>query len=68
MTLPLFLRVQRETRGLTQAELATLASTSAPTISNYETGARTPNFDTLLRLSKVLRFSMGDLDKVKASA
>lgn len=62
-----FLRQRREARDLTQAELATLVGSSAPTICNYETGARTPGLSTLKRLSVALRFSLGDLDRLKGS-
>ena len=64
MTIHDFLKRRRELRGLTQAEVATLAETSTPTICNYETGTRTPSLDTLTRLARVLRFSMGDLDRL----
>jgi DNA-binding XRE family transcriptional regulator len=64
MTLSDFLKAKRMERGLTQAEVATLAATSTPTISNYETGARVPELATVKRLSKVLRFSLGDLERV----
>lgn len=43
----------KETRnraGLTQAELASLAGTSQPTIAAYESGSKVPSSDTLERL------------------
>ncbi len=44
------IRSARQRAGLTQAELAARAHTSAPTISAYEHGAKQPRSDVLLRL------------------
>jgi transcriptional regulator with XRE-family HTH domain len=44
------LRSARQRAGMTQAELAARAQTSAPTISAYEHGAKQPRADVLLRL------------------
>lgn len=44
------IRSARHRAGMTQAELATLARTSAPTISAYEHGTKQPRADVLLRL------------------
>ena len=44
------LREARRRKGLSQAELATLAGTSQPVISAYENGRRDPTFRTLRRL------------------
>jgi transcriptional regulator with XRE-family HTH domain len=46
----MLLRSARRSAGLTQAELAVRAGTSAPTISAYEHGAKQPRADVLLRL------------------
>jgi transcriptional regulator with XRE-family HTH domain len=44
------LRSARHRAGMTQAELAARAQTSAPTISAYEHGTKQPRADVLLRL------------------
>ena len=44
------IRSARQRAGLTQAELATRAHTSAPTVSAYEHGTKQPRSDVLLRL------------------
>ena len=44
------LRSARHRAGMTQAELAARAHTSAPTISAYEHGTKQPRADVLLRL------------------
>jgi DNA-binding XRE family transcriptional regulator len=48
------LRELRTARGLTQAELADLARTSKPFISNLERGLTTPTLGMLLRLADAL--------------
>ena len=44
------IRSARDRAGMTQAELAARAHTSAPTISAYEHGTKQPRADVLLRL------------------
>lgn len=44
------LRLARQRRGLTQAEMAARAGTSQPVISAYEHGRRDPTTQTLRRL------------------
>jgi transcriptional regulator with XRE-family HTH domain len=44
------IRSARQVAGLTQRELACRAHTAQPAIAAYESGARTPNIDTLERL------------------
>ena len=44
------IRSARQLAGMTQAELAARAHTSAPTISAYEHGTKRPRADVLLRL------------------
>jgi transcriptional regulator with XRE-family HTH domain len=44
----------RETRGLTQVELALKAGLPAATISHFETSTRTPGTSTLQRLAEAL--------------
>lgn len=49
------LRTARETRGLTQGELANRAGLQASAISHFETGTRKPSFDNLRRLADALQ-------------
>lgn len=51
----------REALGLTQAELAELAGTSAPTISRYESGEAGISSDAIERIAKALNLSEMDL-------
>jgi transcriptional regulator with XRE-family HTH domain len=51
---PQRLRAARETRGLTQGELAERAGLQPSAISHFETGARKPSFDNLRRLADAL--------------
>jgi transcriptional regulator with XRE-family HTH domain len=46
----MLIRSARRRAGITQAELAARAGTSAPTISAYEHGTKQPRADVLLRL------------------
>ena len=55
------LRVMREKRGLTQAQIGDLAGLSAATIGMIETGQRKPSVSALIRLAKVLKLSTDDL-------
>ncbi len=48
------LRIARETRGLSQGELAARAGLQPSAISHFETGARKPSFDNLRRLADAL--------------
>ena len=50
----------RRTRGLSQAELARRTSVSQPMIARLEKGdhRRTPTFETIFRLLKVLGYNM----------
>lgn len=58
-------RMARQRAGMTQAELAERAGTSAPTISAYEHGTRHPRADVLLR---VLRAANSEAVLVPSSA
>ena len=51
-------RVIREYRGLTQADLAEASGVARPEISAIETGARRGTIDTFKALAKVLRAPM----------
>lgn len=48
------LREMREKKGLTQAELAKIASLGESTISFYESGKREPNYEVLVALADIL--------------
>ena len=48
------LRIIRELRDLTQAELATRANLQPSAISHFEAGTRKPSFDNLRRLTTAL--------------
>lgn len=65
------LRVVRELRGLSQAELATRAKLQPAAISHFETGARRPSFDNLRRLAGALQvttdYLLGRVDEVDAN-
>ncbi|HEV7426856.1 MAG TPA: helix-turn-helix domain-containing protein [Thermoanaerobaculia bacterium] len=58
------LRELRTARGLTQAELADLARTSKPFISNLERGLTTPTLGMLLRLAVALDHRPSEMIKV----
>ena len=52
------LRKARESRGLTQADLAKKTGLQAAAISHFETGQRAPSFDNLRKLSDALTVSI----------
>jgi transcriptional regulator with XRE-family HTH domain len=58
------LRDLRLARELTQAQLADLARTNNPFISNLERGLTTPSLGMLLRLADALECRPSDLIKV----
>jgi transcriptional regulator with XRE-family HTH domain len=58
------LRELRTARGFTQAQLADLARTSKPFISNLERGLTTPTLGMLLRLADALNRRPSELVKV----
>jgi len=55
------IRMYRKNMKLTQDELAEKLNTSKGTISNYETGYRSPRQDDLFLLAEVLKVSIDDL-------
>lgn len=55
------LKVWREYRKLTLAQLAKACGVSIPAISQVENGKRTPSVDLLVKLSKALRCEMEDI-------
>lgn len=52
------LKIAREKAGLTQGKLAELVNLKPNTISNYENGVSSPDFDTLLLIVKILDVSL----------
>jgi len=63
------LRQIRESRGLTQADLAKKARLQAAAVSHFETGQRSPSFENLRKLSDALNvsvdFLLGRIDEEK---
>lgn len=55
------LRIAREKRGLSQAELADMFGSTAASIANYESGRRLPDTNKLKRLSELLGCSVSFL-------
>ena len=55
------IKVFREYRGWTQRELSETAGTTAPYLSQIETGRRTGSVKLLHRLADALRVELGDL-------
>lgn len=56
------LKVLRERSGLTQFELGELVGISRFAIIDYESGRRSPTFETTKRLARALGCSLSDLD------
>lgn len=61
LTLGKRLREARESKGLTQKELAELLGISAATLSKYENDTQAPSADTLGNMSVILGISMNKL-------
>jgi transcriptional regulator with XRE-family HTH domain len=63
------LRLARESRGLSQADLAKKTGLQPAAISHFETGQRSPSFDNLRKLSDALNVSvdylLGRIDEEK---
>lgn len=51
----------RELRGMTLKELAELIGQTEGSVAHYEAGRRTPNYETLLKLSDALNCSIDSL-------
>ncbi len=51
-------KLYRKKQKLTQADMAELLHVTRQTYINYENGTYEPNFDTLIRLSKILNTSI----------
>jgi phage repressor protein C with HTH and peptisase S24 domain len=52
------LKIARETSGLTQGKLAELVKLKPNSISNYENGVSSPDYDTLIAIVKILDVSL----------
>ena len=55
------LRAIRKARKMTQEDLALLVGVSASSISQYESGSKTPSFETALKLAEALDCESADL-------
>lgn len=66
------LRTARESRELSQGELAQRSGLQASAVSHFETGTRKPSFDNLKRLADALRvttdYLLGRSDDMEGSA
>lgn len=51
----------RKMRGLTQRKLAELCGLATGTIQQYELGKRTPNIDTIIKISEKLEVTVDNL-------
>ncbi len=51
----------RKESSLSQTKLGSLVGVSQETISQYENGTRTPNFNTAKKIAKELRTPMDDI-------
>lgn len=56
-----YLTVFRKQRGYTQAQLADKLGISRSTYANYESGSRSPDFETLERISDILNCTLDEL-------
>lgn len=56
------LKAIRMKAGLTQRELGDLVGMSRFAIIDYESGRRSPTFETTRKLARVLKCSLSDLD------
>lgn len=55
------LKKLREEKGLSQAELAKMASVSQTAISDIETGNKMPKLDTAMKICKALNVKLMDV-------
>ena len=66
------LRAMRESRGISQSELAALSGLQVSAVSHFETATRRPSFDNLKRLADALRvttdYLIGRTDEIEGSA
>ena len=55
------LRTLRKNKGLSMKELGEIIGVAESTVSQYETGKREPDFETLLKLGENCNFTVGYL-------
>ena len=55
------IKFYRNKRELTQEQMANMLSVSRQSYINYETGEAEPSFETLIKISKILRTPIDDL-------
>jgi repressor LexA len=62
------IRQLRQNKGLTQQKLAEMLNTTNATISNYETGASTPDYETLQKIADIFNvttdYLLGRTDEI----
>ncbi len=59
------IRLYRKSRGLSQAKLAEMIGVKQNTISSYESGERTPDYDTIEALADAFNCRISDLIQEK---
>lgn len=57
----LSIRACRESRGMSQGEVAMLADIDQSTVSHFETGSRLPSCENIIRLCRALEVSADEL-------
>ena len=55
------IKFYRNKRNLTQEQMANMLSVSRQTYINYEFGEAEPSFETLIKISSILKTSIDDL-------
>ena len=55
------IKFYRNKKELTQEQMANMLSVSRQSYINYETGEAEPSFETLIKISKILRTPIDDL-------
>lgn len=60
-------RALREARGLSRAQLATLANVSRPTLNVAEVDVDSVRIETLIKLAKALDVSLGEIAPERAA-
>ena len=62
------LQAERDRRGLSRRDLATLSSLSYPYLAELETGAKYPSYDALVRIAEALEMAAGELENAAREA
>ena len=68
MTIGEYLRNVRKNKKISQQELADRCGVSRTTIARFESGSRKPFFVTVVKLARVLDFSLDDLARVESAS